>query len=123
HDAGIRQQRLRQDREKAQGIHPDQFLQFLDHWYQQPMLAQQVPADEESRRSWYARRSRNHPPAIAACLEGFSPGGAPDFSDRVSQLTCPTLLLSGQQDPAYDNHYKQIVESLPNGCHISLSGC
>jgi 2-succinyl-6-hydroxy-2,4-cyclohexadiene-1-carboxylate synthase len=122
-DSSTKQQRRQQDQERASNIRPDTFLQFLDNWYHQPMLTQQVPADAQARQVWYKLRSSNHPQAIAACLEGFSPGIAPDFSCHAKHLSCPTLLISGTNDPAYDNHYKQIVESLPDGCHISILGC
>lgn len=94
--------------------------QFLEAWYQQPLLSRQPPKDPEERAAWYRRRLNNSPVALARCLNEFSPSKTPDFSTNPPQFAFPVLLLAGEHDPSYIKHYQEIVESLPTASTIVI---
>lgn len=96
---------------------------FLTAWYQQPLLSRQPPTDPQQYAQWSQRRLDNDPETLALCLTEFSPARTPDFSTTPLSLQLPVLLMSGEYDTRYVAHYKEIVESLPQACHIIVPDC
>ncbi len=82
----------------------DDLEAFLADWYRLPLfdsLAQHGLVDEMVRT-----RCGNDPAELARALRGMSPGRQTSFWERLDEIACPTLVLTG----ALDDKYAAITE-------------
>jgi 2-succinyl-6-hydroxy-2,4-cyclohexadiene-1-carboxylate synthase len=93
-----RAERREVDSERAARIEDD-LEAFLTDWYRLPLfgsLARHDLVDEMVRT-----RSTNDPQELARALRGLSPGRQTPFWDRLDEIDCPTLVLTGALDDKY----------------------
>ncbi len=93
-----RVERLRVDDKRAARIQDD-LKAFLQEWYRMPLFASLARHGlvEEMVRT----RQENDPDELARALRGLSPGEQPSLWDRLSDLTVPALVLTGDLDKKY----------------------
>ena len=71
---------------------------FADRWAAQPLFAGTPPA---AARIWREDLLRNDPRALAAVLRGLGTGAMAPLWDRLAELTMPTTVLAGADDPKF----------------------
>jgi 2-succinyl-6-hydroxy-2,4-cyclohexadiene-1-carboxylate synthase len=94
------------DAERAARIEDD-LEAFLTDWYRLPLfgsLARHDLVDEMVRT-----RSTNDPQELARALRGLSPGRQTPFWDRLDEIDCPTLVLTGALDDKYTAITKEVA--------------
>lgn len=97
------------DHERANRIQED-LDAFLTDWYRQPLFASL--ARHGLIEEMVARRSTNDPDELARALRGLSPGEQPSLWDRLSDLSVPTLVLTGELDEKYASITAQTAEQI-----------
>lgn len=95
---GLADPRARAERRDADAALADRLEQiglaaFLDEWLAQPIFAG-LPRAAQAREERLANDAR----ALAAALRALSPGAQEPLWDRLSELTMPVLLLTGERD-------------------------
>lgn len=93
-----RVQRRFLDDERADRIQDD-LDAFLRDWYRQPLFASL--ARHGLIEEMVAERRANDPDELARALRGLSPGEQPSLWDRLSDLSVPALVLTGELDEKY----------------------
>jgi 2-succinyl-6-hydroxy-2,4-cyclohexadiene-1-carboxylate synthase len=67
-----------------------------------------------------ARRLRNDPRALAACLRGLGTGAQPSFWDRLTEVRAPALLLTGEEDAKFTDIARGMAAALPECLHVGV---
>jgi len=98
-----RAERRTVDAERATRIEDD-LDAFLADWYRLPLFASLARHDLVD--AMIRTRSENDPAELARALRGMSPGRQTSFWERLDEIACPTLVLTG----ALDDKYAAITE-------------
>ncbi|OUC13709.1 MAG: 2-succinyl-6-hydroxy-2,4-cyclohexadiene-1-carboxylate synthase [Alkalinema sp. CACIAM 70d] len=106
-----RQERKARDSALAAELQQD-FPQFLDRWYQQPLFQslQQHPKFPEI----YQKRQQNHPQGLAKSLISMGLGAQPNLWPHLPQLTQPIQLIAGEWDHKFIAIQQAMAQQLPN---------
>ncbi len=110
-----RAERRTVDAERAARIEDD-LEAFLADWYRLPLfgsLARHDLIDEMVRT-----RSTNDPQELARALQGLSPGRQTPFWDRLDEIDCPTLVLTGALDDKYTAITKEAAARIETACRV-----
>jgi 2-succinyl-6-hydroxy-2,4-cyclohexadiene-1-carboxylate synthase len=103
-----RKARRRADEALAEGILRGGMEAFVDHWLGLPLFATQGKLPANLRVLTRKQRLQNTPEALAACLRGMGTGAQPSFWDALDELSAPTLVMAGEEDPKFT----QVAESM-----------
>jgi len=94
-----RSDRLAKDQQLAARLENEEFRQFLENWYQQPIF--------DSLRSHpdfpelLEQRLNNSPYQLAKSLRNLSTGMQPSLWEDLHKIEIPLLLLAGELDPKF----------------------
>jgi 2-succinyl-6-hydroxy-2,4-cyclohexadiene-1-carboxylate synthase len=86
---------------------------FVAHWMSLPLFRTQArlaPARLEQER---ARRLRNAPRSLAACLRGLGTGAQPSLWAALKDVQIPTRLLVGERDAKFRHIARDMADALP----------
>jgi len=114
-DAEERARRRTLDARRADQIRAD-LTAFLEDWYRQPLFASL--ARHDLVEDMVARRRENDPDELARAICGMSPGRQPPLWDRLGELLCPTLLITGALDEKYRRVTAETHEALPRSRRV-----
>lgn len=95
---------------------------FVDEWEALPLFESQRALPDEVRSAQRARRLRNDPGSLAASLRGVGTGTLPSYWDVLSELSVPTLLLTGALDRKFTTIAGRMAERIPDARHIVVAG-
>lgn len=93
-DSSEREARRRADEEKAKRLESDDFGEFLQDWYRQPLFASLARDQATLRRTIEARR-HNKPGELARSLRGMGTGSMPSLWEKLAGLRMPVLAVAG----------------------------
>lgn len=93
--------------------------EFAAHWENQPVFADQ---SEQAIAAQRTVRASHDPMALAAALRGLGQAAFDPVWDRLSQITAPTLLLTGSRDTKYTALASRMAEAIPNAHHTVVVG-
>lgn len=82
---------------------------FIDEWLQNPLFA---GLDDES--AGREDRLRNRPAGLAASLRSTGTGTQQPLWNRLSALSCPTLVLVGEDDAKFTALGRRLVDGIPD---------
>ncbi len=109
-----RRARRRADEALAEGIQRGGMEAFVDHWMGLPLFATQGKLPPRAREENRARRLKNRPEAMAACLRGLGTGAQPSFWEALPEIKVPTLILAGEEDPKFSEIALRMADQMPN---------
>ncbi len=95
-----RESRREVDERRARCLETEDFGQFLEGWYRQPLFASLARDEALLRRTIEARR-KNDPAELAKSLRGMGTGNQPSLWGELSELQVPALALAGTLDEKY----------------------
>ena len=95
---------------------------FADYWQDIPLFASHAALPADVRAALRARRLCNTPAGLAAALRGMGTGRQESLWSRLSELTMPTLLITGQLDIKFATINRQMAALMPSARHHSLPG-
>ncbi len=98
-DPQQRRERITRDDRLAKQLQMGDLADFLDDWYRQPLFKdiERLPGFTHV----YRRRLQNSPRHLARALSEMSSGRMPGLWGGLANITCPTLLINGDQDVKY----------------------
>jgi 2-succinyl-6-hydroxy-2,4-cyclohexadiene-1-carboxylate synthase len=99
-DEGERAARLRSDEEKARRLESENFEEFLEDWYNQPLFAS-LAGDEELLLRTIESRRRNEPRELARSLRGMGTGSQPSLWNELVGLRPLALAVAGGLDEKF----------------------
>jgi len=91
--------RRQTDEQRAEQLEQQNFKDFLQEWYRQPLFADlnRHPAFKQLLK----RRLKNDPHQLAQVLRGLSVGRQKPLWRQLASIRKPVLLISGEQDEKY----------------------
>jgi 2-succinyl-6-hydroxy-2,4-cyclohexadiene-1-carboxylate synthase len=94
---------------------------FALGWEENPIIRSQraipAPYGEELRQ----RRRKNLAAGLAASLKGMGTGAQPSLWDRLGGLALPTLIVSGSEDPKFEDIADRMTTFLPSSRRLSVA--
>ncbi|MBU6162243.1 MAG: 2-succinyl-6-hydroxy-2,4-cyclohexadiene-1-carboxylate synthase [Myxococcales bacterium] len=108
------------DEQLAQKIELHGPRPFLDEWSQLPLIASQrsIPQPWRDQREQRQRQLRGD--GLAASLRGMGTGSMPAIWDRLSGISMPVLLVTGEYDEKFRTIADEMVRQLPRATHVVL---
>jgi len=94
-----RKARQQQDEHLAQQLEAENFEDFLERWYSQPLFSNL--RYHPNFKHLLQRRLRNQPQLLARSLRQMGTGQQPSLWNAIQHHTCPTLLLVGETDTKF----------------------
>lgn len=88
------------DEKLARRLETDEFRQFVEDWYRQPLFAT-LARDEELLRRTIEARVQNDPRELARSLRAMGTGSQPSLWADLEDLTVPTLAIAGGEDAKF----------------------
>lgn len=113
-DETDRQRRIDADETLADAIERDGVDVFLDEWLARPMFAGLANRGEVWQAADRELRAANTAPGLAASLRGMGTGASPSFTERLSELSLPVLVVAGSLDDIYVREAQSIATHIAN---------
>ena len=101
-DTAERSARRAADEALAATLERDGIASFVDAWEAMPVLAGEAALGAGARASLRRIRLGHDPAGLAASLRGAGQGAMEPLHDRLGQVSSPTLVVVGRDDPARD---------------------
>ena len=123
-DPDDRDRRRAADRDLASLLLEDGLDPFLEHWRGLELfrtLPERVGLEVFAEIQ--AQRGSNDPRALAAVLVGLGTGTQPSYWDRLGEVRCPTLVVTGALDRKFTEIGRSMAAGIPGAAHESMEGC
>ncbi len=121
-DPGERSARRNRDEELAATIEREGVEAFVDHWLSQPLFSTQrrlgAPFMARARKA----RLLHSATGLANCLRGLGPGAQPPLHEHLSDVTCPSLLISGGLDHKFTTIMDSMATAMPRAHRVTIPG-
>jgi 2-succinyl-6-hydroxy-2,4-cyclohexadiene-1-carboxylate synthase len=88
------------DEEKAQRLETEDFGEFLQDWYRQPLFVS-LACDEAVLQETIKARKNNDPSELAKSLRGMGTGSQPSLWRGLHELWVPALAVTGELDEKF----------------------
>ncbi|NNF64985.1 MAG: alpha/beta fold hydrolase [Acidimicrobiia bacterium] len=119
-DDTLRSARRDSDGELADRLETMSIEDFLDEWLNNPIVALPPSMSDARVHADRAMRSANQPTRLAAALRSLGQGCAPPLSERLGELSMPTLLVSGAKDAKYTEAMAHMATLIPIATHVVI---
>lgn len=105
----------------ADKIRTEGIESFVEFWFDTPLFEslKKLPNYEQEKN----KRNQNSVIGLTNTLAAFSTGLMTSYWDRLSALTFPVLLVSGQLDNKYTKINNLMQSKFPNAEHINVPWC
>jgi 2-succinyl-6-hydroxy-2,4-cyclohexadiene-1-carboxylate synthase len=111
--ASEREERQRNDEALAELIERDGVAAFVEQWERLPLFASQQSLPIKLRQALHEQRLNNRASGLAQSLRGLGTGVQPALHDRLSALTLPVLLITGELDQKFCGIARHMAQVLP----------
>jgi len=115
-----RHQRVVSDHALAEKILNDGVSDFLDAWQQTPMIRSQQNIRVDWRTDMLANRLQQTAAGLAQSLQQFGLASCPNLWPTLAQLSCPTLIISGELDTKYSLIAQRMAQTLAQAKWVSI---
>jgi len=119
-EAAARAARVQSDEALADRIVREGVPAFVDYWEQIPLFASQQALPAVIRQQLRDQRLGNRPDGLANSLRGMGSGSQPSLWAQLANLTCPTLLLTGELDQKFCEIAAQMRAQLPMAAQLTI---
>jgi len=117
-----RTERQVRDNKLAERIERDGIELFVDFWESLGLWDSQKGLDDGVRLRLRRQRLRNRPLGLAHSLRGMGTGVQPNLWPRLTELSIPVALLTGELDRKFVGIAQKMLPLLPNGSHRVIQG-
>ncbi|HEX2868319.1 MAG TPA: 2-succinyl-6-hydroxy-2,4-cyclohexadiene-1-carboxylate synthase [Ignavibacteriales bacterium] len=100
-DESERRERRSSDLRLADFIENNPIEAFVDYWMDVPLFATLKKLPEDVYRAVRESKMHNSKTGLANSLRGFSTGLMPGLWDRLQEINCRTLLITGELDKKF----------------------
>jgi len=112
-----RSERIEQDKKLAQKILDNDFEDFIETWYRQPLFASLRQDETKLKKMMESRRENKE--GYALSLLHMGTGVQSSLWKELKKIKSPTLLLAGDLDIKFKAIAKEMVVSIP-GANLSI---
>jgi 2-succinyl-6-hydroxy-2,4-cyclohexadiene-1-carboxylate synthase len=98
-----------------QGVHS-----FVDYWGGIPLFSTMNQLPNEKKEAIRVQRLANSILGLANSLKGMGTGSQPSWWDKLDQVTCEVLLLTGELDEKFCRIAKKMLKGLKNGTWMAI---
>jgi 2-succinyl-6-hydroxy-2,4-cyclohexadiene-1-carboxylate synthase len=119
-DAAERAARALSDEALAQRIEREGIPSFLQFWQAQPLIRSQQHIRAAWQDAMHAKRLQQTAVGLAASLRQFGQAACPNLWPELSKITCPVLLITGEQDGKYRAIAERMQIELADAKHITI---
>ena len=109
-----RKERRLRDHRLADTLRTQDFGEFLESWYNQPLFASMDKSSERFRQL-LARRRIGDPHACADSLEQLGTGVQPSLWENLCEIQNPVLFVAGEKDHKFTRLAAEMSDLCPNG--------
>lgn len=120
--ASEREMRRRADHELAASIEQKGTSWFAQHWSRQPIIQSQGRIPDPWKTSMQQRQQSNAPHALAMTLRQAGTGSMLPLWDTLTEISLPTLLVTGCEDTKFNAIANEMTALLPRAQHVQLEG-
>ena len=104
--AGIADENQRTARRRSDDRLADEIVEkgiewFVEYWMDQPIFESQIRIDSETFNASRRQRLKNNAQGLANSLRGSGTGSQPSLWRKLNEITSPTLILVGEEDPKF----------------------
>jgi 2-succinyl-6-hydroxy-2,4-cyclohexadiene-1-carboxylate synthase len=110
-------ERIEQDRKLAQNILDNDFKEFIEAWYRQPLFASLRRDETKLKKMMESRRENKEGYALSLLYMGT--GVQPSLWKDLKKIKSPTLLLAGELDVKFKAIAEEMVVSIP-GANMNI---
>ncbi|MBL4844116.1 MAG: alpha/beta fold hydrolase [Planctomycetes bacterium] len=112
--------RLADDRVRADVLRHVGAPAFLSSWARRPLLATQARIQSADRTRMAGARGLHSAEGLALSLRGAGTGSMPSLWEDLAQITTPTLLLCGAEDPKFCGLGRDLARALPAATCVTI---
>lgn len=118
-DASAREQRRALDDQRARELEQQGTVAFMDRWQELPLLRSQQRMPARHWQDFSKRRRGADPQGLAWSLRAMGTGAMPSLWEHLTELTVPTLMITGEQDERYTAIAGEMADKIPNAtCEV-----
>ncbi|MCZ7671308.1 MAG: hypothetical protein M5U34_31335 [Chloroflexi bacterium] len=118
-----RAERRHRDNALAGRIERDGIEAFVDFWESLPLWDSQKQLSAETRARLRQQRLQNNPLGLANSLRGMGTGMQPSLWHKLSEITMPALLLTGELDHKFCTIGEEMAQLIPASHPSHCSWC
>lgn len=115
-----REERRQRDNALADRIERDGIESFVDFWESLSLWASQEQLSADTRIRLHQQRLQNNSTGLANSLRGMGTGVQPSLWENLTDLTLPTLLMTGELDKKFVGIAQEMAPLLPQASHITI---
>lgn len=112
-EENLRKERIKKDSELIEFIRTHRIEEFIDYWMNLEIFGTQKRLSDEKLKQIKTIKLRNNPTGLINSLKGFGTGRMLPLYDRIKNIKCKTLLISGELDEKYTALNREIVSLFP----------
>jgi 2-succinyl-6-hydroxy-2,4-cyclohexadiene-1-carboxylate synthase len=112
--------RRMKDAELANFIKVQGLSQFVEYWEDIPLFSTMRRVPSEIQQKIREQRLNNSPTGLANSLLGMGTGSQPSWWEKLRELTCEVLLLTGAEDRKFCDIAERMVRDLKNSSWIVI---
>jgi len=117
-----RQNRIQADQALAKKIETD-YKGFLNDWDKNPVFYSETIVSEVLTSRMKEIRSNQNPSGLSAMLKGFGTGVMDPCFDKLSEISCEVLILTGETDSKFTNIGMSIKQHVRKSQHVIVPQC
>jgi 2-succinyl-6-hydroxy-2,4-cyclohexadiene-1-carboxylate synthase len=119
-DPEERRLRVAQDEALASHIEAIGVEDFWKEWAQTPLIATQQSIPDDIKENLVKSRLQHHAKGLANSLRHWGAGHLPSMWPKLRAITCPVLLVTGEEDDKFTKISKKMRPFFQNATCITL---
>lgn len=116
-DINLREERIKEDEKIADFIDNHSLEEFIEFWKDRNIFNTQKRFSNEKLDKIKNSRMLNNKTGLANSLKGFGTGNFTPIYDKLVNIKCKTLLITGELDEKFTNINKEMLGLFPNAHH------
>ncbi len=113
----LREERIMKDAEIAAFIETHTLNEFVDFWTDRELFNTQRRFSDEKRKQIKLAKLKNNPTGLANSLRSFGTGSMSPLFEHLKNISCKTLLITGELDTKFTKISSGIVGLFPDAEH------
>jgi len=113
----IRNERIKIDEELADYIESHSIEEFVELWMNKEIFNTQRRFSNEKLKNIRKKKTLNSKIGLVNSLRGFGTGRMGYFGNKLNQINCPVLLITGELDTKFTKINSALKKKFPNAKH------
>jgi len=113
----IRRERIKSDEELAEYIESHNIEEFVELWMNKEIFNTQRRFSNEKLNNIRKKKTLNSKVGLANSLRGFGTGRMRYLGNKLNQINCPVLLITGELDTKFTKINSVLKKKFPNAKH------